>query len=169
MNSPAMKLALAVGIALLTFAPSQANAAATGSISGTIQGDPTGYICARDVWVFDSAGNRVAGINGQMTGWDWDDYKIGGLEPGEYRLSFDQYCIDRPGPTPPGVPARTSASISMTARTSRVRPPSRWLKGLKRPASTCSSVWATPSNGKPPTTLRMPNRNQPGPKPGSAW
>ncbi|HRV60564.1 MAG TPA: hypothetical protein P5138_08030, partial [Solirubrobacterales bacterium] len=105
MNSPAMKLALAVGIALLTFAPSQANAAATGSISGTIQGDPTGYICARDVWVFDSAGNRVAGINGQMTGWDWDDYKIGGLEPGEYRLSFDQYCIDRPGPTPPGGPS----------------------------------------------------------------
>jgi hypothetical protein len=101
-NSPALKTVLALGIALLALSSSQANAAATGSISGVIQGEPTGDTCVRDVWVYDSAGNRVAGIDGQRTLWNFDDYKIDGLEPGDYRLSFDQYCVDRLGPLPTG-------------------------------------------------------------------
>ncbi|MCB0857185.1 MAG: hypothetical protein KDB57_03585 [Solirubrobacterales bacterium] len=102
MNSPALKLALSAAIALLALSSSQASAAATGSISGFIQGEATGDTCVRDVWVYDSTGNRVAGIDGQSTLWNFDDYKIDGLRPGEYRLSFDQYCVDRLGPLPTG-------------------------------------------------------------------
>lgn len=92
-------LVLTAAIFLVAFAPNQANAAGTGSISGTVTGGlGVSGTCVLTVTAYDSDGQQA----GQFEAWDYvgdipTDYKIENLEAGQYRLNFEQGCV-RPAP-----------------------------------------------------------------------
>lgn len=94
-----------MGAVLLALAPAPASASGTGSISGTIKGGGISFAgtCVRDVWAYDSTGGKT-GISGQTTLWNAESYTISGLEPGAYRMRFDEWCVGRLGPFPTGGP-----------------------------------------------------------------